>query len=400
MLCECMVLETFNNYRRISNAVAKRKMAGGGKQMKPSSKKGTHGPTKVSNASGTPLFLSPKVTKYIVNIIWVMSLLLGVVLVMIWFGLKGSINESTDTVRSLVNEYIPIVVPVLFIFFITRLFLMVFKPVLNLLVRMNVKSHADVKIFFMLFSAVVWVIAIVVMFFIISGDFGNLGIGITVFSAALVFTLGKPVFNAFAWLLIVFRKPFILGDRIAINYGDYRVEGDVVDITLFYTFVRESGAWLKGEEHTGRMVTVPNSVLLDTPMFNFTKADPRVWDKILLNITFDSDHRAAKKIMLNSAWKAMKKYGCSDVSAFNEHFELQDLKTHVLKGPEIEFEIIPDGVSLELLYLVHSRERGLVASVITEQILNEFSKHPNIRFAHPHISLADSKMAKGSNKVT
>jgi small-conductance mechanosensitive channel len=317
---------------------------------------------------------------------------------MLWFGLKGSINESTDTVRSLVKDYIPIVVPVLFVFFITRLFLMVFKPVLNLLVRMNVKSHADIKVIYMLFSAVIWVIAFGVMFFIISGDFGSLGIGITVFSAAVVFVLGKPVFNVFAWLVIVFKKPFAIGDRISLDYGDYKVEGDVVDVTLFYTFVRESGAWLKGEEHTGRMITVPNSVLLDTPMFNFTREDPRVWDRILVTITFDSDHKAAKKIMLRAAWKAMKKYKCADVDSFNKLIELKDLHTHILKGPEIEFEIMENGICLELLYLVHSRERGLVASVITERILNDFAKHPKIVFAYPHLALSKGKPAIGGSR--
>ncbi len=336
-----------------------------------------------------PALLDPRTTKFLLNVAMVMAFLIALVLIMTWLFIDPS--KAFDTGKEKMWVYVPYIVLSLFIISVTYLILKLIKPLFELLVKYGIRSHANVKVGYQLFATVIWVIAILLMFYAISGNIENLGIGVTVMSAAVVFVLGQPVLNVFGWVLIIFRKPFVLGDRISINYGEYKVEGDVVDITLFYTFIRESGAWLKGEEHTGRMITVPNAVLLSTPMFNFTRADPRVWDRIMVVITFDSDHNKAKKILLRAAWKAMKKYKCADVDAFNDHFELRDLKTHILKGPEIEFEIEKNGVSLELLYLVHSRERGLVKSTITEFMLNDFSKNKKITFAYPHIAVMDGR---------
>lgn len=337
----------------------------------------------------TKKMLDRKAGSRIMRIVWLLVLFLGVSLLMLYFAID--LGNATGAAQNAFFQYLPSIVTVCFIIVATTLILWIAKPLFDLLVKYRVKSHGETKVMYQLFAAVIWVISIIIMFYAISGNIQDIGIGITVMSAALVFVLGKPVFNVFAWLIIIFRKPFVLGDRVSVDYGEFKVEGDVVDISLFYTFIRESGAWLKGEELSGRMVTIPNSVLLDKPLFNFTKADPHIWDRITVTITFESDHKKAKKIMLEAANWNMRKFGCDNVERFNKHLELKDLRTHVLDGPEIEFEITKNGILLELLYMVHSRERGLLSSAISEYILDEFSKEESIQFAYPHIQLANGK---------
>jgi len=333
--------------------------------------------------------LDTHTTKKIMQIVWLLALFLGVSLLMLYFAID--ISGATDSARSGLRAYLPSIVTLCFVLVLTILILWISKPLFNLMVRYNVKSHADTKVMYQLFAAAIWVMSIIIMFYAISGNIENVGIGITVMSAAFVFVLGKPVFNIFAWIIIIFRKPFVLGDRVSIEYEGVKVEGDVVDITLFFVHIRESGAWLKGEELSGRIVTIPNAALLDKPVFNFTKADPHIWDRITVQITFKSDYKAAKKIMLRAANRIMTKFGSDDVDRFNRKLELSDLRSHVLHGPEVEFTITESGIEMELIYLVHSRERGLLSSAITEYILDEFHSHPNINFAYPHVQFVGKK---------
>ncbi len=330
--------------------------------------------------------LIPKQYKYLINIIWGASFFIAIGLAAAYFAIN--FNEAYSIAFRNVNDYIPTVITILFVFFSTRLLLLIMKPLFMLLVKVNLIKHADMKVIFQIFSTVIWMIAAVIIFYAVVGSIEGLGITVGVIIGALVFVLGKPLMNLFGWLIIIFRRPVKLGDRIRVQYEDSIVEGDVVEVSMFYTYIRESGAWLRGEELTGRMITLPNSALLDKPFYNFTKASPHIWDRLTVTITYDSDHKKAKEIMLTGAKLAMKHLGNDAVDEFNENLELMDMRTHVLKEPEVEFQLAPSGITLELLYLTHCRERGLMESVITEYILNEVSKNPDVRFAYPHVAVS------------
>ena len=92
------------------------------------------------------------------------------------------------------------------------------------------------------------------------------------------------------FFVIVFGRSFNLGDRIEI--GDVR--GDVLDIGLLKTTVREMGV-------TGRIVTVVNSEVFEQPVFNYSRDFDYLWDEIQIPLKYDVDLRTAERVALDAA---------------------------------------------------------------------------------------------------
>ncbi|HRD54460.1 MAG TPA: mechanosensitive ion channel [Flavobacteriales bacterium] len=83
---------------------------------------------------------------------------------------------------------------------------------------------------------------------------------ILLFAASVVTVLGVAFFaemsvlsNITAFLVLFFQHPVKIGDCIRLRDGEHEVEGELVDITYFFTFIRKAD---------GGMVTVPNAALL------------------------------------------------------------------------------------------------------------------------------------------
>ncbi len=70
------------------------------------------------------------------------------------------------------------------------------------------------------------------------------------FSAGIAFSLRDPITSLIAWLVILFLRPFGIGDRIKI----IEEEGDVVDINAFFITIMEINQWTSGDIYTGRLV--------------------------------------------------------------------------------------------------------------------------------------------------
>ncbi|HMQ75809.1 MAG TPA: mechanosensitive ion channel [Flavobacteriales bacterium] len=86
---------------------------------------------------------------------------------------------------------------------------------------------------------------------------------ILLFAASAITVLGVAFFagmsilsNITAFLVLFFQHPVGLGDTLRLRDQEQDIEGELVDITYFFVFIRP---------RDGRTVTVPNSVLLKSP---------------------------------------------------------------------------------------------------------------------------------------
>jgi small-conductance mechanosensitive channel len=83
---------------------------------------------------------------------------------------------------------------------------------------------------------------------------------ILLFATSVITVLGVALFaemsilsNITACLVLFFQHPVKIGDRIKVYDQDHWVEGELIDITYFFVFLRT--------EEDG-VVSIPNSVLL------------------------------------------------------------------------------------------------------------------------------------------
>jgi small-conductance mechanosensitive channel len=123
----------------------------------------------------------------------------------------------------------------------------------------------------------------------------NLAIYISIIAIGLALALQKYVASYFGYFVIVFSNMVHIGDRIRI--GNFK--GDVRHIGIFYLTLDEVGEDEKlGGELTGKILRIPNLVLLDQPLLNFSKGYEKgdktvpcdyIFDEIRIPISTDSD---------------------------------------------------------------------------------------------------------------
>lgn len=117
----------------------------------------------------------------------------------------------------------------------------------------------------------------------------------------------QRVVTAFAAYLIILRgKVFTVGDRITIG----GVRGDVVGLGYMQTTVMEMGQppaaqadppamWVQARQYTGRIVRVTNDKIFDSPVYNYTREFPFMWDEIRIPVSYDADHGRAEQVLLD-----------------------------------------------------------------------------------------------------
>jgi small-conductance mechanosensitive channel len=90
-----------------------------------------------------------------------------------------------------------------------------------------------------------------------------------------------------AWIYILVRRPFQVGDRIQI--GD--ATGDVIDVGYLDTTLWEfGGKYISGDHPSGRVIRFPNEKILDEIVWNYSwPLFPYTWNEIKFQIAYQSD---------------------------------------------------------------------------------------------------------------
>ncbi len=143
------------------------------------------------------------------------------------------------------------------------------------------------------FNIIANMILFIVLVEIWLGFSGSASTIIGLASAGIAIALRDPLANLAGWLYLEIRKPFKIGDRIQI--GEHI--GDVIDIRFLDFSILEIGNWVKGDQHTGRVLVIPNARTFSTPTANYTNDCPLIWNEINFEITYESNPKRALEIV-------------------------------------------------------------------------------------------------------
>ena len=197
----------------------------------------------------------------------------------------------------------------------------------------------------------------------LSGSLKYLGLSAGFLGMMLGWSLQAPVTGIAAWLMIVTKKPFRLGDRVIIG----GVIGDVTDITLTHVVLNQVGGTIGGEEKSGRGILIPNAILFGQIITNYTLDQKFMLDEVPVRVTFDSDTEMAKKILIDAAASVTEKI---IVETGKEIF--------------IRQEFYDAGVLMRLRYQTIPAERQRISSDIVDVIIREFkANYPKVKFGYP-----------------
>jgi small-conductance mechanosensitive channel len=161
----------------------------------------------------------------------------------------------------------------LFVSLLILLFLWLIRISLLQIVRNRTK---DIKIRYdwkRSLSLVIPLIGVIIVGAVWLPAFKQFGAFLGLFSAGLAIALKDPLTNFVGWIFLLFRKPFVVGDRVQIGEN----AGDVVDIRIFQFTILEIGNWVDADQSTGRIIHIPNG-----KVFNCTTGKLYQWFRLYL----------------------------------------------------------------------------------------------------------------------
>lgn len=211
------------------------------------------------------------------------------------------------------------------------------------------------------------------------GGFADLATFLGLISAGLVIALRELLVDIVAWLFIVWRKPFRIGDRVQLG----AMAGDVIDIRLFQFTILEIGNWVDADQSTGRVVHIPNGKVFTEMQANYTEGFDYIWNEIPVTVTFESNWKKAKQILYLIA---MRHTGDScEMARRQVHAASNMYYIHYSTFTPTVYTSVKDhyGIVLTIRYLSRPRRRRGTEQEMWEDILLEFARCEDVSFAYP-----------------
>lgn len=215
-----------------------------------------------------------------------------------------------------------------------------------------------------------------------------------IFSAGLAIALKDLILNIVGWIFIVVRKPLEVGDRVQIE----DTAGDVIDLRIFQFTLLEIGNLVEGEQSTGRIVHIPNGKIFNYTLANYSKGFKYIWNEVNVTITFESEWKEAKEILLEIATKHSIHFSQEAEKRVKEASRKYMIFYSNLT-PIVYTKVIDTGVMLTIRHLCKPRNRRIVTQNIWEEILDRFSENDNIDFAYNTIRFYDDLKESKSSKM-
>jgi len=215
---------------------------------------------------------------------------------------------------------------------------------------------------------VTWIVVVLIGAWAL-GRLSSFGTVFSLFGGMVIgWSLQAPVSGFAAWILVSIKRPFRPGDRI--QFPKLELTGDVLDVGAMYTTLDQVGGSIGSEEAVGRSILVPNAMLFDEVVINYTvgQARPYMLDEVVVRITYDSNWDTAEKILINAAREIT-----GDIIA----------ETGV--QPYIRSDLYDYGVYLQLRFQTHVNGRAEIAYRIQKRIFEEIQRDPTVDIAIPFI---------------
>jgi small-conductance mechanosensitive channel len=206
----------------------------------------------------------------------------------------------------------------------------------------------------------------VFVLFALSGSLATLGLSAAFLGMVLGWSLQAPVTGIAAWLMVMVKRPFRIGDRIIID----GIIGDVTDISLTHISLNQVGGTVSGEDPSGRGVLIPNAMLFSTKIFNYSFEGMHLLDEVSIKITYTSDLHRAEAIVLKAAQE-----------------ETADIIAETKKEPYVRISLVDSGVDVRLRYQTNATSRSKIASAIQSRIFDAFRTDYTVTFAFPHMQI-------------
>ncbi|MGE3318674.1 MAG: mechanosensitive ion channel family protein [Candidatus Berkiella sp.] len=223
--------------------------------------------------------------------------------------------------------------------------------------KIRVSFRYVLFICFLFFMAKIWV-----------EGFGYLLTFIGVISAALTITQKEYLMNFIGWLIIMWRSLFSEGDYIEIgNYNGY-----VKHIGTLYFSLEESSKLIHGDK-SGRTIKIPNSLVANHPIVNFSLDRAFVEGQSSFTFTFGSSLEKIQELIeeIDREIDQLLNRLRSDWSKKQQH-EYEHLKSDSKHKPHFLLRVQQDrplGLQLKVRYLSLRKDQKALEDKIASVVM-------------------------------
>ncbi len=185
-----------------------------------------------------------------------------------------------------------------------------------------------------------------------------------------------PMKSFIAWIYILVRQPFRVGDRIQI--GD--ATGDVIDVGYLDTTLWEfGGKYISGDHPSGRLIKFPNEKVLDEIVYNYSwPLFPYIWNEIKFHVAYNADLEFIARTMQRIAEEELGEEMMKRVETFRDLLARTPVdELEVRERPRVIFRV-SENTWLEAIvrYVVSPREAGRVKTRLIKKLLAALNAAP------------------------
>lgn len=220
---------------------------------------------------------------------------------------------------------------------------------------------------------IITILGLIFFFIIWSDDIKSFFQLITLVSATLILVSKELILNFVAYMVIVWRGLFEVGDRIEV--GD-KIIGDVMEFGPLYISVSEIGNWMSDDSATGRLIKIPNSLALTHQIANYSKGLGLIWNEIEISITSDSDLSKAKEIAEEIVNEFSYKFSEKDKNEIKAHYQDLLFPSH---QPSVMINLDEYKYKIVIHYICKFFKRRETESYIKQHLISKFNIEPNIK---------------------
>lgn len=194
-------------------------------------------------------------------------------------------------------------------------------------------------------------------------------------TAGLAFALQKVITALAAYLVILRGKTFNVGDRIVMA----GVRGDVVELGFIQTTVMEMGQppreqgddpsmWVRARQYTGRIVTITNDKIFDSPVYNYTREFPFIWEEMMIPVSYRDNVARVEEILLQAARDFTSRFDEISQQALAE-LERRYFVNRSELQPKVYLRLTDNWIELTVRFITTSYEVREVKNKMSRQIL-------------------------------
>jgi small-conductance mechanosensitive channel len=214
-----------------------------------------------------------------------------------------------------------------------------------------------------------YVVAILLVMFVFSGQLGGLHVALGIAGAGVAFALQEVITSLAGWVAISFGSFYKTGDRIQLG----GIRGDVIDIGILRTTVMECGGWVNGDLYNGRIVRIANSFVFKEPVFNYSVDFPFLWDEIVVPVKYESDQKLTREILQRVVYEVIGDYAINSKAVWKkmvEKYKIEEAKVE----PMVTMIANDNWMEFTIRYVVDYKARRSTKDLLFTRVLEEFDK--------------------------